>query len=141
MLARQIYGTDGGGTASVKLNSRDVTRLRVNATCHSGIRTNLSGALELIQNNGGFSSVNGEWLVFGAASGFWIQRTIISGTLEVDAGAGFLQINTSRTYDNQKGTTGLKETEVFFEISSDSGGTPIVATATMMFSSENSTLD
>ena len=65
-----------------------------------------------------------------------MQRTIISGTLETDAGAGFLQLSGTRSYINEKSTLGIKTTVVFFEISSDASGTPLVATATMTFISE-----
>jgi len=136
MLTHMIQASEGIGNDAVKLNDRTVNRFRLVDTCHSGIRTNGSGVLQLIQANGGFSSVSGEWLIFGSSATFYIQRTIISGTLEVDPGAGFLQMNTNRTYDNQKASVGVKTTVVFFEIASDASGTPIVDTATMTFISE-----
>jgi len=136
MILRQIQGTDGAATAAVKANDRSVFNVIVGETCHSGIRFGSDGVASLIQANGGFSAISSEWLISGSAAGFWVQRTIISGTLEVDPGAGFLQLNTTRTYDNQKASVGSKTTSLFFEFSSDSSGTPVVATATMNFTSE-----
>ena len=137
MLIHQIMSTEGApATSNVKLSSRTVSRFRVDLNCHSGIRTGGTGILFLIQATGGFSSVSGEWLINGSAADFFIKRTIISGSLEVDPGPGFLQMNTTRTYDNLKSSVGVKTTEVFFEISSDVSGVPIVDNATMTFISE-----
>ena len=125
----------GAAADTVNITDRFVSGILTSGTCHSGIRFSSDGVLLTIQNNGGFSSVSGEWLVTGTASGFYVQRTIISGTLEVDAGTGWLQLNANRTYDNQKSSAGLKTTVVFFEVSSDMSGVPVVDTATMTFAS------
>jgi len=140
MLLRRIHDTDGVAANNVKITDRTVLGIRISGTCHSGIRLGSDGVLSTIQGNGGFSAISGEWLVTGSASGFFVQRTIVSGTLEVDPGTGFLQLNADRTYDNQKSSAGTKTTEVFFEISSDVSGTPIVDTATMTFISEQGPL-
>lgn len=136
MLVHQHQTSEGSVSDSVKLTNRTVFRDRTGAQCHSGIQTNASGVLNLVQNNGGLSAVSGEWLLTGSAAGFWIQRTINSGTLETDPGAGFLQMNTSRLYENIQTGSGLKTTEVFFEISSDISGVPVVETATHTYHSE-----
>jgi len=138
MLVHQSWETEVVASASVKLKDRTVANTSLTGPVHSGIRTGSDGVLSLIQANGGFSAVSGEWLLSGLSSAFWIQRTILVGTLEVDPGAGFLQMNTNRTYDNQIAVVGTKGTIVFFEISSSVGGTPVIETATMTF---NSTLD
>ncbi len=135
MLVHQIQTSEGSVSASVNLEDRTITGFGESGTIHSGIETGSDGVLSKIQANGGLSAISGEWLLSGAASGFYIQRTILSGTLEVDAGAGWLQMNTNRTYDNQKASVGNKTTEVFFEISSDVSGVPVVDTATMTFNS------
>lgn len=135
----QTWDTEGTGAATVILKDRTISNFRTSGTCHSGIKLGLNGILSTIQNDGGFSAIIGEWLVNGTAANFYVQRTIISGTLEVDTGAGFLQLNADRTYDNQKSSAGIKTTVVFFEISSDVSGVPIVATATMTFESEQGT--
>ena len=140
MLIRHPMDSDGDGLPSVRLTDRIVDNSNPSSTCHSGVDFSSTGVLCTIQANGGFSAVMNEWLNSGSASGFYLQRTILSGTLGVDAGAGWLQLSTSRTYDNQKVSAGIKTTEVFFELSSDVSGTPLVATATMTFISEQGTL-
>lgn len=135
MLVHQTQISEGTVADSVKVTDRNVVGVREFGTCHSGIRLGSDGVLSTIQANGGFSAISGEWLISGAASGFFVQRTILSGTLESDAGTGFLQLNANRDYDNQKSSAGTKITEVFFEFSSDASGTPIVDTATMTFTS------
>jgi len=133
MLAHQIQTSEGVASNTVKITDRTVAQFRASGTCQSGIRLGSSGVLSTIQGNGGFSAVSGEWLISGTASGFYVQRTIISGTLEVDPGSGFKQLNANRDYDNQKSSAGTKTTVVFFEISSDVSGVPVVDTATHTF--------
>ena len=136
MLVHQNQVSEGTVSDNVKLNDRLVDNFIIDETCHSGIKTDNAGVLLIIQANGGLSAVIGEWLISGNPASFWIQRTITEGTLEVDPGAGFLQMNTDRTYDNQKETDGVKVTKVFFEISSDSSGVPVIETANMTFTSD-----
>jgi len=135
MLVHQNYTSEGSVSPSVKMSDRDVDGLDITGTVHSGIKTGSDGVLSTIQSNGGFSAVSGEWLLSGASSGFWIQRTILSGTLEIDTGGGFKIMNVDRVYDNQKASVGVKVTEVFFEISTDASGIPVVESATMTFTS------
>ena len=136
MLVHQHQTSEGSVSSSVKITDRTVRNFSLSGTVHSGIVTGSNGVLSTIQVNGGTSAVSGEWLLSGLSSDFYIQRTIISGTLEVDAGAGWLQMNSNRTYDNQKSSVGIKTTVVFFEISSDVSGTPVVDDATQTFISE-----
>jgi len=143
MLVHQSWAseaTEGAGVPSVKITNRTVFNVRISGTCHSGIKLGLDGVLSTLQADGGFSAISGEWLLTGSASSFFVQRTIISGTLEVDPGTGFLQLNADRIYDNQKATQGIKTTEIFFEIADDGVGTTILDTATMTFLSEQGDL-
>jgi hypothetical protein len=133
MLLRRIHDTDGSVSDFVNITDRTVDNSSPSGTVHSGVRFGSSGVLSKIQFNGGFSAISGEWLGSGAASGFFLQRTILSGTLEDDAGTGWLQLNANRDYDNQKSSSGTKITVVFFEVSSDVSGVPVVDTATMTF--------
>jgi len=136
MLISQYWGTSGVASDTVNITDREVNNARNSGICHSGVKFGLNGVLSTIQANGGFSARPGEWLVSGTASTFYLQRTIEQGTLEVDPGTGFLQLNADRIYDNQKAFQGIKKTVVFFELSSDISGSPIVDTATMTFISE-----
>jgi len=134
VLIHQINTSDGSVNAAVKLKSRTLNSagLFVNAV-YSGLKFGADGVLSKVQFNDGLSAISGEWLITGASSGFWIQRTIISGTLEVDAGKGFLIMSTNRSYKNIKSSVGTKITEVFFEIATDKKGDTVVETATMTF--------
>lgn len=140
MLVHQITATKGEiATQVLTLRDRTIINFTLDADCHSGVIFSSSGRLLRIQNNGSTSLIVGEWLVNGTPADFYVQRTIISGTLDekVDPGAGFLQLNTSRSYDNIKRSLGRKTTVVFFELSSDASGVPLVASATMRFVSFN----
>lgn len=136
MLVHQSQTSEGTVPDAVNITDRTVSNFRASGTCHAGVRVGLNGVLSRIQSNGGFSAISGEWLVTGTASGFFVQRTIISGTLEDDPGAGFLQCNANRDYDNQKSSQGTKTTVIFLEFSSDVSGSPIVGTATLTFIAE-----
>ena len=136
MLVHQIHETEGIGNDNVKLLSIELFRLSVSGPTSSGIRLGSNGVLSYYQSNGGLSAISGQWLIFGDPSTFYVQRTILNGTLETDPGAGFLQLNTNRDYINLMALMGLKTTEVFFEISDDISGVPVIETATMTFNSE-----
>jgi len=129
MLTHQAWQSEGTGVPTVNIVSDTIFNGRTSGTCHAGVSLGSDGVLSEIQAGGGFSAVIGQWLVNGTASDFFVQRTIISGTLQVDPGAGFLQLNADRTYDSQRSTAGIKTTVIFLEISSDMSGVPIVATA------------
>lgn len=135
-LISETQASSGVGVAGVNIINRTVSNINIFNPCHSGVKLGLNGVLSTINASGGFNAISGEWLITGSAAGFWVQRTIISGTLQTDAGAGFLQLNADRIYDNIKSDEGTKTTVVFFEFSSDSSGTPIVATATYTMISE-----
>jgi len=139
MLSHQNWQSEQNILGNIaNITNRTVSNIRFGATCHSGIKLDNDGILYTIQPNGGFSAIIGEWNINGPVGNFFAQRTILNGgSLEVDPGTGFLQLNADRIYDNQKSSIGLKRTTVFFEISDDAGGTNIIATATMTFDSTN----
>lgn len=136
MLVHQIQDSEGVVAQGVHLTNRNILGFRLSGICHAGIRFGSDGVLYKIQSNGGFSAIIGQWLLSGSSSSFWVERTIQSGTIEVDAGAGFLIMSSNRDYDSQLAVAGVKEATVSFKISSDSGGVTIVAEATMNFSNE-----
>lgn len=140
MLVHQLQTSQGTVTQGILITDREVNNSITSGTCHSGIKLGLDGVLSTIQGAGGFSQVTGEWLLSGTPADFYVQRTIISGTLQTDPGVGFLQLNVERIYDNQKSSAGMKTTEVFFEIADDASGTTILDTATMIFVSEQGNL-
>ena len=139
MLTHQTWQSEGAGVDTVNIASTTLFNSRISGTCHAGVSLGSDGVLSHIQSNGGFSAIIGQWLVNGTASDFFVQRTIVSGTLQVDPGAGFLQLNVDRTYDNQRTGPGISTTELFLEVSSDISGVPIVETATFILICEQGT--
>lgn len=134
MITHQHHTSEGTVADFVNITDRTINNFRLSGTCHSGVRFGSSGVLSKRQANDGLSAISGQWLGQGTASGFFVQHTIISGTLEVDpAVATFNQLNVNREYDNQKSSEGEKTTVVFFELSSDVSGVPLLDTATMTF--------
>jgi len=139
MLQHIHHDTEGQAGDVVTLTSRVIPRIRINQPCSSGIQFGADGILYLIQNNGGTSAVIGEWLANGVASDFYVSRTIDSGTLVVDAGAGPLQLNANRGYQILRSTIGIDEATITCTLSNDISGLPILATATYDFKAEYST--
>jgi len=129
--------TSGAAAAFVNITDRTISNAAVPSPVHSGVRVGSGGELFAIQANGGFSEISGEWLPVGTPGDFFVASTIISGTLEVDAGSTFVVCSTNRDYDNQKTSQGLKTTNILLTFSSDVSGTPVVGTATLIFESEN----
>ena len=141
MLVHQHQDSEGTVGTTVNITDRTVSNSRpFDSPCHSGISLGTNGVLSTFQADGGLSVVQGEWLVSGNPTTLFAQRTLISGDLQVDPGTGFLQLNVSRNYDNQRVTEGVKTTVVFFEIADDALGTTIFDTATMTFISEQGTI-
>jgi len=134
MLLRHIRGTDGAVSDFVNITDRTINNFRISGTCHSGVRFGTSGVLSKRQANDGLSAIFGEWLGQGTGSGFFVHHTIVSGALEVDpAELTWNQLNVDRDYDNQLASEGTKTTVVFFQLSSDVSGVPLLDTATMTF--------
>ena len=131
MLVHQIQDSEGAVTSAVNLTTRTIENSVTTGDCHSGIRLDNAGVAFTKNANNSNSQITGEWLLAGSAAGFFVQRTIISGTLDTDPGAGFLQLNATRTYAILQSSSGDQTTVIFLEISSDVSGVPIVDTATI----------
>lgn len=140
MIVHQNHTSEGSVSAFVHITDRNIVNARDSGTCHSGVRVGVGGVLFAIQPNGGFSAISGEWLPVGTPANFFVASTVISGTLEDDAGSTFVQCDANRDYDNQKTSAGLKSTSVLLTFSTDVSGVPIVATATFTFVSEQGLL-
>ena len=121
-----IHETWGQGSDSVNIPSPvNFSNTSEDATVYSGVKFDDDGDVYRRQAGGGWSRV-GTWLQNGTNSDFYISRTT-SDTLDTDAGAGPLQMNSDRIYDVQRSGVGTDTAEVIFEISNDAGGTPVVA--------------
>lgn len=131
-----MYVPRGGVTADpVRIIANDFYTFGQNATIYSGARFGADGNIYERQANGGWSNI-GSWLMNGTAATYYLLRTIDSGTLTTDAGAGPLQMNANLDYDIQKNGDGYKTTTVTFQISNDVSGSPIVTTRTYIFEAE-----
>lgn len=100
----ELYPT-GPGVDAVGGN---ITRTR-GITCYAGIRYDSDGDEYESPITGaiGINVNRGTWLTSGLTSEVWMQRTINSGSLYVDAGSGRLAMTTSRTFQvRDTSTTG-----------------------------------
>lgn len=118
----------------------DFSRQAESGTVHSGIRFSSTGVV-FAKTAGGAWQAAGTWLVAGSASTYYLSRTIDSGTLTTDAGAGPLQMNTTRDYDRQKsGGFGVVSCMLTFSISNDVSGSPVVASGSITLEVERGSL-
>lgn len=95
-------------------------------TAYSGIKFDADGDIYARDGTATWQKV-GTWLLVGTNTDFSVSRTIDSGTLETDAGAGPLQLNADRIYDVRE--TLSEETHAAagtFTIENWNGGTPNV---------------
>jgi hypothetical protein len=127
----------GSVSAAVVLPANNLTTTSGSIPVYSGLKIDADGNLYERTPNGGWSQF-AVWLLAGTASTYYVSRTILTGTLTTDAGAGPLQLNADREYDVQT-SKGTKDASVQFDIASDVSGTPIVASRTYTFLA--STLD
>jgi hypothetical protein len=114
----------------------DFYRTGLSSPVYSGAKFDGDGDVYAYSATGSWQRI-GTWLVAGAATGYYISRTVDSGSLNVDAGAGPLQMNTDREYSISWGPVASSKTAaISFQISSDVSGSPIVATGSYTFEAE-----
>ncbi len=135
MLVHQAWESEGAVTG-VNIVSTTIISFSTSGTVYSGVRFGSDGVLYRFQPNGGVSALPLQWLLSGTASDYYVSRTVGSGTLDVDAGAGPLQLNANRDYNIQNSMIGIETAEVFFEIASDVSGSPVVGEGTITFQAE-----
>jgi hypothetical protein len=122
----------GGSLAfAVNLPANDFKNTSADLPVYSGLKIDADGGLYEHNPDGTWSRF-GTWLIIGTASGYYASRTVLSGSLDTDAGAGPLQLNTDREYNIQ--VSAPEETaQIQFDIASDVSGSPIVASRTYKF--------
>jgi len=128
-----IHGSGGAIGDKAQFVSHNFDNTGSTGTIYSGLRIDADGGLYARQEQGGWSRF-GTWLLGGTNSTFYVSRTIVTGSLDTDAGAGPLQLNTDRDYDVQRSIDGEDNCTVSFEISDDVSGSPVVASASYSFS-------
>lgn len=128
-MSLTLFINTGASAEVVRFVSHDFSREGTTAPVYSGLRIATAGNLQARTATGSWQGI-GSWLLNGSAGDFYVSRTIDSGTLTTDAGAGPLQLNTDRDYS----INGLnKTTQVSFEISDDVSGSPVRASVTYVF--------
>ena len=104
-LIQTLHG--GVVTAAVHLPANAFVSTGGTLPIYSGLKIDADGGLYERAPAGGFNRF-ATWLLKGTASTYYVQRTIIDGSLTTDPGTGWLQLNTDRIYDIQ--TSAAEET-------------------------------
>ena len=88
----------------VSANTGNISTIGSDNPVVAGLQINSSG-VEWSSNSAGTYNVGrGVWLDSGLNSEVWVERTIDSGTLDVDAGSGRLVLSTTRTFEKHDAT-------------------------------------
>jgi len=112
-IGGQGSGDPGGDPPTgVQLKGNDFLS-RGSGTIYSGVQFHSNGGCYERQPAGGWSRIF-TWLLSGTNSDFYIVRSIVSGGLTTDDGAGPLVLSTTREYDIQSASD--TDTTVSFEI-------------------------
>lgn len=127
-----LGGSSGPAGDVAQIIPNDFVTQGFSGTVFSGVKFDADGNIYERQTAGGWSSI-GAWRLSGAASTFYVSRTIDTGSLTTDAGAGPLQMNTDRIYDIQRTSDGEDISRITFSISDDVSGSPVIANRTYMF--------
>lgn len=102
---------------------------------YSGVRFGSDGKIYRAAINGQWQWTGQSWLRDGAASGYYLVRSVVGGSALASDGGTLQVLSTNRDYYI---TTSLREkfTDIEFKISSDVSGTPVLATKTYRLSCE-----
>ncbi len=88
----------------VSANTANISTIGSDNPVVAGLQINTDG-VEWSSNSAGTYNVGrGVWLDEGDSSQVWVERTLDSGTLDVDPGAGRLRLDTTRTYEKHDTT-------------------------------------
>lgn len=102
MLVQMIQQVPDSVAATLPSGGLAFTNIRSTACCFAGIRIDSDGSVYSLSNDGVTYSFVGAWLLNGLNSEVQIVRTIDSGTLSADAGAGPLVLTSDRDYEVQE---------------------------------------
>lgn len=121
----------GGAAPDVNLPANIFITNLVSGLCYSGLRIGADGDLYERHPTGGWSRY-GTWLFRGSAATYYVVRSVDSGVLTTDAGAGPLQLNANRDYDVQT-SSGESDAVIQFDIADEATGTNIVTSIIYTF--------
>ena len=106
-------------------------------TVYAGVSFN-SDSVEYEYNAVGGQYSLGNWLDSGLNSEVWVERVITSGSFNsIDAGAGRLQLSTTRSFRLSRSASGSKTCQVTFNFyDAASGGNLLFTTGSILYEAE-----
>ena len=129
-----LFFTLGGGTPTgVQLLANNFRTFGIGGAVYSGVKFAADGGVYERQSGGGWSRVF-TWLLTGTNSDFYVVRTIATGGLTTDAGAGQQQLDADIEFDVQQVGVGQAVAGVYFEI--QNVGTTVLASISYDFDAE-----
>lgn len=122
-------GIIGGGGSAAPVQLPDLSsfaNFEISGPVYSGIQFNSDGGIYRMSESGTWQYTGKDWLLEGAASAYYLVRTVNGpdSLNEIDGGT-LQQMNTTRSY--ALSTNFERECGIEFSISSDASGTPVVA--------------
>jgi len=134
-VKRGLADTSG---LSVSPSSLSITNTRFGAgTCYSGLQINTSGIeyKNASESDTTFNVSRGDWLDLGSSDDVWVERTINTGGLNwLDAGAGRLNLGTTREYGVSEGaSSGSQPANVTFDYYDAVSGGNLLDSVTVVF--------
>jgi len=131
-----MFSMHGGSvTAAVQVPSgHNFYRTSASSPVFSGAKFDADGDVYAMSANGSWQQI-GTWLIEGTNSDYYLVRSITAGTIDTDAGAGPLQLNTDREYYIEYAPLGGgRSATVTFQI--ENIGTDVLASGAYTFSAE-----
>jgi len=106
MSLQKLLGVLGAAFTGeiVTLNGADVTTSDSGSIAHAGIDYRVNGTEFSCTGAGVYDVSRGSWLEQGSSSNVWFQRTINTGSLDIDPGAGRLPMTSARLIEVQDST-------------------------------------
>lgn len=89
-----------------------LTNVNFISACYTQVKIDNDGDLYKSTNVGGYGSSYETWLDAGLNSQVWVQRVIVAGTLNADAGSGRLSCVSDRIFGIIRVTGGTKSTTI-----------------------------
>lgn len=93
-----------------------------------------NGTIQESSAGGAFSTI-GNWYLptttnIGSTPGYWLYATLTSGTLTSGTTGSWIKLDANRDYTCTRASTGMTAAYLSFQISSASGGTPVIGYGT-----------
>lgn len=103
-------------------------------TATATIRFVSNGTIQVSEDGGAYTTVANWYLPtttnIGSSPGYWLYATVVSGSLTSGTTGSWIKLDTNRDYTRNRTTIGTSSVSLSFQISSASGGTPVVGYGT-----------